>query len=88
MADNGTPTPIPPVNDDALRMGTFDLPPAQIEALRGRLVDGIVKSIAGMSTFRIQEVARFIEICENDHGCITPAEEFITSLVADHFRDG
>jgi hypothetical protein len=85
------PAEMPPAAmrfEDPLRMKTYDLAPAIEEALRDRLLAKILKSLTEMRTGSLQEVALFVDICENDHGCTTPAEEFITDLVAVYQRGG
>jgi hypothetical protein len=72
--------------EDPLQMKTYDLSPAIDEVLRGRLLGKILKSLTGFPTGTLQEVALFVDICENDHGCTTPAEEFITDLVVVYRR--
>lgn len=59
--------------------------PMDAEALRGQLVDLIDRSLQELSTSMVQQVAQFVDISLNEHGCITPAEEFITGLVSTHY---
>jgi hypothetical protein len=73
---------------DLLRTEIYNLTPEQEESARAELLVAIVKSLTGMTASRLQRVAQFIEICENDHGTITPAEEFITGLVMVHSSCG
>lgn len=55
------------------------------EGFREKLLNLIEDSISEMNTSDLQQVAQFIDIVENDHGCTTPAEEFITSLIFGHY---
>lgn len=71
---------------DLLRAKTYNIPDAEKDALRVRLLAMIVESLVDRSALRLQEIARFIDIAEHDRGCTTPAEEFITRLVS-HYHD-
>ena len=69
---------------DLLRAKIYNFSPEQQESARAELLAMILKSVTGMDASGLQDVAQFIEICENNAGCITPAEEFITDLVMTH----
>lgn len=73
---------------DPLRVPTYEAPFRDDEALRGQLLTLIADSISQMSNSKLQEVARFIDLVENDQGCATPAEELITGLVNNHYWCG
>ena len=47
-----------------------------------------MQSLPEMATAKVQEVAQFMDLCNNDRGCLTPAESFITDLVSDHYLFG
>jgi hypothetical protein len=70
-----------------LRAPIDGLNPEQREQARVALLATIQESIAGLHTCRLQDVAQFVDIVENDAGCTTPAESFITSIVNDHYRE-
>lgn len=61
------------------------LPPMEAEALREQLVDLIDRSLQELCISDVQQVAQFADLCLNDDGCNTPAEDFITMLVAIHY---
>jgi len=73
---------------DLLRTKTYSLDSEQEEAVRTALLAAILKSALAAPACQLQQIAQFVEITERDGGCTTPAEEFITSLVADYFREG
>ena len=74
---------------DRLRVWVGDELPAEEEkALRAQLLEQIMQSLPKMSTSSIQQVARFMDLVENDRGCVTPVEEFITNLVMQHYDFG
>ena len=74
---------------DRLRVWVGDKLPAEEEkALRAQLLEQIMQSLPKMSTSSIQQVARFMDLVENDRGCVTPVEEFITNLVMQHYDFG
>jgi len=70
---------------DLLRVSTCTEPFDKDPVLREELRTLIVGSIAKMSNGCLQAVARFIDIQQNDRGCMSPAEDFITYLVMSHF---
>jgi hypothetical protein len=61
---------------------------AEEEAFQREFTDLITNAISGAGSLFLQEVAQFIDIAEHDRGCATPAEEFITSMVSSHYRNG
>jgi hypothetical protein len=90
---NTEPEPAPELsqahpNPDLLRAQLHDLPDHQAENARAMLLAMILKSISEKDAPRLQTVARFVEIAENDCGTVTPAENFIVDLVDRHFYDG
>jgi hypothetical protein len=62
--------------------------PKEAKALRAQLLGQIMQSLPKMDTARVQEVAQFMDLCNNDRGCVTPVESFITDLVSDHYLYG
>lgn len=79
-------TETPAAELDPLRSSIYKLSDAQRDDLRTRLLAIIVGSVTELGVYRLQEIARFIDITEHDQGCTTPAEEFITRLVS-HYHD-
>ena len=77
--------PQPSPLEDLLRAETSKLAPKEEGILRGRLMARIIDAIGGMKAYALQEIARCIDICRNDHGCSTPSEQFISRLVIMHF---
>lgn len=66
------------------RLTALDIPETEEAKLRTALAEAVRK----MSPCRLQELARFVQIMENDHGCSTPAENLITTLVLKHCLRG
>jgi hypothetical protein len=62
--------------------------PKEAKALRAQLLEQIMQSLPKMDTALVQEVAQFMDLCNNDRGCVTPVESFITDLVSDHYLYG
>jgi hypothetical protein len=65
-----------------------ELQPGEEKTLREQLLARAVKSLTKMSALRLQKFAEFVDLCEKDRGCDTPAEEFILSLVSTHYACG
>jgi hypothetical protein len=61
---------------------------AEEHALQIELSDLIGDTICDMPSGCLQEVARFIDIVKHNRGCATPAEQFITKMVALHYANG
>jgi hypothetical protein len=90
-----TPPPAPeaaPVLDPLRGVQNFydleEKQPKEAKALRAQLLGQIMQSLPKMDTARVQEVAQFMDLCNNDRGCVTPVESFITDLVSDHYLYG
>ena len=62
--------------------------PEDKEALRARFLGGIMKSLETMCETRLQQAAQFVDLCEHNQGCITPAENFIADLMLSHYFFG
>jgi hypothetical protein len=77
------PPPAVPTALDLLRAKAYDLPDEVLEARRVALFAMILKATAEMSAFKLQTVAQFIDVADNDGGSDTPAENLLTSLVRD-----
>lgn len=74
---------------ELLRVATYNKhSEIEEEAFRREFTDLITNAISGAGSLFLQEVAQFIDIAEHDRGCATPAEEFITSMVSSHYRNG
>lgn len=90
-----TPPPAPeaaPVLDPLRGVQNFydleEKQPKEAKALRAQLLGQIMQSLPKMATARVQEVAQFMDLCNNDRGCVTPVESFITDLVSNHYLYG
>jgi hypothetical protein len=70
---------------DLLRAKIYEFSPEHQEAARTKLLAMAFNSITKMSIAHLQRVAQFVDICENNTGCTTPAEEFINDLVMRHY---
>ena len=77
-----------PPRVDLLRTTVYDLNLERTELVRTALLAAILESTVAASACQLQQIAQFVEITKRDSGCTTPAEDFITSLVADYFREG
>ena len=76
-----------PAETDILRVQTYKMPPDQDAILRKRLMDRIMEQVRAIeNTCTLQEAAQFMEIQENNRGCVTAAEQFVCSLVSAHFE--
>ena len=74
---------------DLLRIWiSSEMPTEKEKALRAQLLEQIMRSLPDMSASRIQAVAQVMDLCNNDRGCPTPVEEFITDLVMHHYHFG
>ena len=83
------PRLVPRPNADLLHgIQWSELQPAEENALREQLLARAVKSLTKMEATRLQNVAEFIDICEKDRGCDSPAEEFVRGLVRTHYWYG
>jgi hypothetical protein len=86
------PPTVAPTEMDPLRVQSVycmeETRPQEAKALRARLLEQIIQSLPRMDTTSVQSVAQFMDLCQNDRGCVTPAESFITDLVSDHYLHG
>ena len=73
---------------DPLRTCLSRLSPEQRETLRVRFLAMILKAIAEMNVYSLQEVAQLTDMAENNQGCPTPAENLITGLAGTHYLYG
>lgn len=73
---------------DLLRAEVHRFNPEQQESARVALSAMILHSLAEMPALRIVDVARAVDIIEHDQGCSTPAENFVTGLLAAHYLYG
>jgi hypothetical protein len=77
---------------DPLRVdGIYELEKTQPEeaaALRAQLLEQITALPPEMSTSDVQQVAQFMDLCNNNRGCVTPVENFLTELVSEHYLCG
>ena len=61
-----------------------NLSPEQELEVRAALLARLQQQLAGMETCDIRSLVRYADIADANHGCDTPAEEFITRLVLRH----
>lgn len=73
---------------DLLRAEVHRFNPEQQESARAALSTMILKSVAKMPALRTLDVARAVDMIEHDQGCSTPAENFVTGLLAAHYLFG
>ena len=79
------PAPVAHPNLDPMDISTWrDLSPEQQQWIRAELLARIQRKFADMSTCAIQSVAWYVHMEIANHGCITPAENFIDSLIMTH----
>jgi hypothetical protein len=62
--------------------------PEEAAALRAQLLEQITAFLPKMSTSDVQNVAQFMDLCNNNRGCVTPVENFLTELVSEHYLCG
>jgi len=77
-----------PLEINILEGSISDVEEESQRVVRDRLLAFITERVAAMSGHKLQDVARFITLTNNDQGCVTPAEQFIGSLVTGHFLYG
>src|SRR5689334_3334386 len=58
------------------------------DQLSAELKAYICRGVAGLDLYDLQNVARFVDIVQNESGCNTPAESFIMKLVGYHYGRG
>jgi hypothetical protein len=66
----------------------YKMPDEQREQARNALLAGLIERVSEMCETRLQSVVRFAEIETNNSGCVTPAEEYLSQLVDDHYERG
>jgi len=69
-----------------LRFGEMDS--AAETELRRQLLREVEQRIAAFSVHRLYDVASCVEALENERGCMTPSEEFVSDIVGGYGRFG
>jgi hypothetical protein len=81
--------PVPEPNADLFRgVEWWKLQPAEEETLRERLLARVVKSLTTIDLYNLRLIAQFMDICYNNRGSDTPAEEFVRKLIMIHYSRG
>jgi hypothetical protein len=62
--------------------------PAEADALTARVRNILAERMERFTLSDLQDLACCMEAVENEHGCTTPAEQFITTLAYYHARGG
>ena len=86
VAEPGT-APQPKLDPMSFKLYNHPSPEEKRE-VRQALLARLQQQFASMTTMDIQSVARYADIVDAETGCNTPAEEFITGLVDQHYSDG
>ena len=86
VAEPGT-APQPKLDPMSFKLYNHPSPEEERE-VRQALLARLQQQFASMTAMDIQSVARYADIVDAETGCNTPAEEFITGLVDQHYSDG
>jgi hypothetical protein len=76
------PAPAPKV--DPIRTRTYGMSPEAEAEVRNALLAMILDWAHEAPAHKLQDIAAFMEILDNNTGCTSPAEEFIATLVSHH----
>jgi hypothetical protein len=81
------PAPVAHPNLDPMEVDLRELTPEEGRWVRAELLARIQQKLADMSACSLRSIVWYIEIEEEDQGCMTSAEDFIGKLaLAHHYR--
>ena len=79
------PAAVPQTTLDPMKVSLSELSPEQEREVRAALLSRLQQQLAGMETCQIQSITWYADVVEADHGCDTPAQDFITTLVLHNY---
>ena len=79
------PAAVPQTTLEPMKVSLSELSPEQEREVRAALLSRLQQQLAGMETCQIQSITWYADVVEADHGCDTPAQDFITTLVLHNY---